>query len=41
MKPRITLTTFEHGAVVFFDLEGCCKLALWPRAGNPAFLPKE
>ena len=23
---------FEHGAVVFFDLEGGCKLALWPRA---------
>src|SRR5437667_2081666 len=25
-------TEFEHGAVVFFDLEGGCKLALWPRA---------
>ena len=24
-------TQFEHGAVVFFDLEGGCKLALWPR----------
>jgi len=24
-------TEFEHGAVVFFDLEGGCKLALWPR----------
>jgi catechol 2,3-dioxygenase-like lactoylglutathione lyase family enzyme len=22
---------FEHGAVVFFNLEGGCKLALWPR----------
>ena len=22
---------FEHGAVVFFDLQGGCKLALWPR----------
>jgi uncharacterized protein len=22
---------FEHGAVVFFDLQGACKLALWPR----------
>jgi catechol 2,3-dioxygenase-like lactoylglutathione lyase family enzyme len=27
----ITGTQFEHGAVVFFDLEGSCKLALWPR----------
>src|SRR5262249_7451212 len=25
-------TEFEHGAVVFFDLEGGLKLALWPRA---------
>ena len=25
-------TQFEHGAVVFFDLQGGCKLALWPRA---------
>ena len=25
-------TEFEHGAVVFFDLDGSCKLALWPRA---------
>lgn len=25
-------TEFEHGAVVFFDLEGGVKLALWPRA---------
>ena len=25
-------TQFEHGAVVFFDLHGGCKLALWPRA---------
>ena len=25
-------TEFEHGAVVFFDLDGGCKLALWPRA---------
>ena len=25
-------TQFEHGAVAFFDLEGGCKLALWPRA---------
>jgi catechol 2,3-dioxygenase-like lactoylglutathione lyase family enzyme len=24
-------TEFEHGAVVFFDLEGGLKLALWPR----------
>jgi catechol 2,3-dioxygenase-like lactoylglutathione lyase family enzyme len=24
-------TQFEHGAVVFFDLHGSCKLALWPR----------
>ena len=24
-------TQFEHGAVVFFDLQGGCKLALWPR----------
>src|SRR4029078_10265614 len=24
-------TQFEHGAVVFFDLHGGCKLALWPR----------
>jgi catechol 2,3-dioxygenase-like lactoylglutathione lyase family enzyme len=24
-------TQFEHGAVVFFDLDGGCKLALWPR----------
>jgi uncharacterized protein len=24
-------TQFEHGAVVFFDLNGGCKLALWPR----------
>jgi hypothetical protein len=24
-------TEFEHGAVVFFDLQGGCKLALWPR----------
>ena len=24
-------TQFEHGAVVFFDLRGDCKLALWPR----------
>jgi catechol 2,3-dioxygenase-like lactoylglutathione lyase family enzyme len=23
---------FEHGAVVFFDLQGGLKLALWPRA---------
>jgi uncharacterized protein len=23
---------FEHGSVVFFDLEGGLKLALWPRA---------
>src|SRR5262249_38190334 len=28
----ITGTQFEHGAVVFFDLAGGCKLALWPRA---------
>jgi hypothetical protein len=28
----ITGTEFEHGAVVFFDLAGGCKLALWPRA---------
>jgi catechol 2,3-dioxygenase-like lactoylglutathione lyase family enzyme len=25
-------TQFEHGAVVFFDLQGGSKLALWPRA---------
>lgn len=25
-------TQFEHGAVVFFDLENGLKLALWPRA---------
>ncbi|HEU4618406.1 MAG TPA: VOC family protein [Gammaproteobacteria bacterium] len=25
-------TEFEHGAVVFFDLENGLKLALWPRA---------
>lgn len=25
-------TEFEHGAVVFFDLESGLKLALWPRA---------
>lgn len=25
-------TEFEHGAVVFFDLEGGLKMALWPRA---------
>jgi catechol 2,3-dioxygenase-like lactoylglutathione lyase family enzyme len=25
-------TEFEHGAVVFFDLEGGFKMALWPRA---------
>jgi catechol 2,3-dioxygenase-like lactoylglutathione lyase family enzyme len=24
-------TEFEHGSVVFFDLEGGLKLALWPR----------
>ena len=24
-------TQYEHGAVVFFDLQGGCKLALWPR----------
>jgi catechol 2,3-dioxygenase-like lactoylglutathione lyase family enzyme len=24
-------TKYEHGAVVFFDLEGGLKLALWPR----------
>ena len=24
-------TQFAHGAVVFFDLQGGCKLALWPR----------
>ncbi|HSI45908.1 MAG TPA: VOC family protein [Methylophilus sp.] len=24
-------TEFEHGAVVFFDLEGGLKLAIWPR----------
>jgi catechol 2,3-dioxygenase-like lactoylglutathione lyase family enzyme len=24
-------TQFEQGAVVFFDLQGGCKLALWPR----------
>ena len=24
-------TEFEHGAVVFFDLQGGLKLALWPR----------
>ena len=24
-------TQFEYGAVVFFDLDGGCKLALWPR----------
>ena len=24
-------TQFEHGAVAFFELEGGCKLALWPR----------
>lgn len=24
-------TEFEHGAVVFFDLEGGLRLALWPR----------
>jgi uncharacterized protein len=24
-------TEYEHGAVVFFDLEGGLKLALWPR----------
>jgi uncharacterized protein len=24
-------TEFEHGAVVFFNLDGGCKLALWPR----------
>jgi catechol 2,3-dioxygenase-like lactoylglutathione lyase family enzyme len=24
-------TRFQHGAVVFFDLQGGCKLALWPR----------
>ena len=24
-------TQFENGAVVFFDLQGGCKLALWPR----------
>src|SRR4029450_6921635 len=24
-------TQFEYGAVVFFDLQGGCKLALWPR----------
>ncbi|MDR4495529.1 MAG: VOC family protein [Nitrospirales bacterium] len=24
-------TEFEHGAVVFFDLEGGLKMALWPR----------
>ena len=29
---RIVGTAFEHGAVVFFDLSGGLKLALWPRA---------
>ena len=24
-------TQFEYGAAVFFDLQGGCKLALWPR----------
>jgi catechol 2,3-dioxygenase-like lactoylglutathione lyase family enzyme len=24
-------TQFDHGAVVFFELEGGCRLALWPR----------
>src|SRR5262249_2931280 len=36
-------TEFEHGAVVFFDLEGGCKLALWPRTSlaHDAGLPLE
>jgi hypothetical protein len=29
--PGIVGKEFEHGAVVFFDLEGGLKLALWPR----------
>lgn len=29
--PGVIGTEFEHGAVVFFDLEGGAKLALWPR----------
>ena len=29
--PGIVGTEFEHGAVVFFELEGGLKLALWPR----------
>ena len=29
--PGIVGTEFEHGAVVFFDLQGGLKLALWPR----------
>ncbi|HTN42770.1 MAG TPA: VOC family protein [Nitrospiria bacterium] len=38
-------TEFEHGAVVFFELQSGVKLALWPRkslshdAGIPAGLP--
>ena len=32
MTEGIIGTQFEHGAVVFFDLQGGCKLALWPRA---------
>jgi catechol 2,3-dioxygenase-like lactoylglutathione lyase family enzyme len=30
--PGIVGTEFEHGAVVFFDLQPGLKLALWPRA---------
>jgi catechol 2,3-dioxygenase-like lactoylglutathione lyase family enzyme len=38
-------TEFEHGAVAFFDLQACLKLALWPRknishdAGIPVSVP--
>ncbi|HEY7372126.1 MAG TPA: VOC family protein [Polyangia bacterium] len=36
-------TQFEHGAVVFFDLDGGCKLALWPRKSlaHDAGLPQQ
>jgi uncharacterized protein len=31
VKPRIIRTEYEHGAVVFFDLEENLKLALYAR----------
>lgn len=41
--PGIIGTEFEHGAVVFIDLESGLKLALWPRASieHDTGLPQE